>query len=211
VQEVLRENVNIANIRNDLIEAGDRTKRSTNSLLEQLRKYLEHKSFTESKRIYDNIQDILKIITTRGDRDFTRFSMLELDDVVDIDLTMAHDWEFRGFKPPEKINFANTQFEVGQTMSDNAPLFDQFEISIAELRTNIRAALKNRTHIQFVDLVKEYQLKKGIAEVVAYVDIATADKNRHIVKAEEYDVINVVNTASNKSFKVKVPHIIFCK
>ncbi|MEJ7646177.1 MAG: DUF3375 domain-containing protein [Chryseolinea sp.] len=211
VKEVLRENFTIANIRNDLIEAGDRTKRSTNSLLEQLRKYLEHKSFTENKRIYDNIQEMLKIITSQGDRDFSRFNMLELDDIISIDLTMAHAWEIRGFKPPEKVSFTKTKFEEGHTTSDNAPLFDQFEISIADIKATIRSALKNRTHIRFADLVKQHQLTKGVAEVVAYVDIASADKSRHIINAEAYDVIDVTNVASNKTFKVKVPHIIFCR
>jgi hypothetical protein len=211
VQEVQRESFSIANMRNDLIEAGDKTKRSTNSLLEQLRKYLEHKSFTENKRIYDNIQEILRIITTNGDKDFTKVSLLELDNVVDVDLILAYDWDIRGFKPPEKIKFANTNPEEGKNMSNNAPLFDQFEISVAELKNNIRVALKNKNHISFTDLVKEFEIKKGVAEVVAYVEIASMEKSRHIVQRDQHDFIDVINSKTNKKFKVKVPQIVFCK
>lgn len=211
VQEVQRENFNIANVRNDLIEAGDKTKRSTNSLLEQLRKYLEHKSFTENKRIYDNIQEMLRIISINADKDFTKFDLLELDNVIDIDLTLGHGWNVRGFKPPEKIKFANNNPEEGKGTSDKNQLYEQFEISVAELKNNIKSALKNKTHITFTDFVKEFEIKKGVAEVVAYVEIASNEKSRHIVKEDEHEFIDIKNSKSNKNFKVKVPQIIFCK
>lgn len=211
VQEVQRESFSIANMRNDLIEAGDKTKRSTNSLLEQLRKYLEHKSFTENKRIYDNIQEILKIITVSPDKDFTQLDLLELEDVIGINLILGHGWDIRGFKPPDKIKFANTNHEVGKHTSDNTTLFEQFEISMADLKNNIKIALKNKTHISFKDFVKEFEIKKGVAEVVAYVEIASTEKSRHIVKNDQHDFIDIINSKTSKKFKVKVPQIIFCK
>lgn len=211
VQEVQRENFNIANVRNDLIVAGDKTKRSTNSLLEQLRKYLEHKSFTENKRIYDNIQEILKIISVNTDNDFRKVDLLELDSVIDIDLILGHGWDIRGFKPPEKVRFANNNPEEGKGTSDKNQLYEQFEISVAELKNNIKTALKNKTHISFPDLVKEFEIKKGVAEIVAYVEIASNEKNRHIIRDDVHDLIDVKNSKTDKNFKVKVPQIIFCK
>lgn len=211
VREVQRDTFSIANLRNDLIDAGDRTKRSTNSLLEQLRKYLEHKSFTENKRIYDNIQEMLKIISTHPEKDFTKVSLLQVDDIIDIDLTLAHDWEVRGYRPPEKISFANQQPEEGFTTSDDAPLFDQFEISSLELRSNIRTALRNRSHVRFTDFVREFSLTKGVAEVVAYLDIASAERSKHIVDRDAFDIVEVSNVSTDKVFKLKVPRITFCK
>lgn len=211
VQEVQRDTFTIANLRNDLIDSGDRTKRSTNSLLEQLRKYLEHKSFTENKRIYDNIQGMLKLITTRQDIDFTKMNLLQIDDIVDIDLTLAYDWSVRGFRPPAKISFSNQQPEEGLNTSDDTPLFDQVEISTQELRSNIRTALRNRSHIRFTDLVKEFEISKGVAEVVAYLDIASTERSKHIVDGGEFDVVDVKNAFTDKIFKLKVPRITFCK
>lgn len=211
VQEVQRENFSMANVRNDLIEAGDKTKRSTNSLLEQLRKYLEHKSFTENKRIYDNIQEALKIITVSTEKDFSKLDWLEIDNVIDIDLILGHGWEIRGFKPPEKIKFANKNPEEGESTNDNNQLYNQFEISVAELKNNIKTALKNRSHIAFPDFVKEFEINKGVAEIVAYVEIASTEKNRHIMKDDACDFISIKNSKTNKNFKVKVPKIVFCK
>ena len=211
VQEVQRENLNIANIRNDLIEAGDKTKRSTNSLLEQLRKYLEHKSFTENKRIYDNINEILKVIANNSDLDFSKIDFLRIEDVIDIELIMAYDWKIRGFKPPQKVKFADSNFEDGVTTSDNdAALFTQFEINMAELKDNIRNSLKNKTHITFSDFIREFEIKKGVAEVVAYIEIATNEK-KHIIKKDSIEFIEIVNSKTDKKFKLKIPQIIFCK
>jgi len=211
VKEVQRESFNMANVRNDLIEAGDKTKRSTNSLLEQLRKYLEHKSFTENKRIYDNIQEALKIISVNTDKDFNKFEWLELENVIDIDLILGHGWDIRGFKPPEKIKFANNNPEEGKNTNDNTQLYEQFEISIAELKNNIKTALKNRAHITFSDFVKEFEIKRGVAEIVAYVEIASNEKSRHIIKDDVHEFIDIVNLKTNKTFKIKIPQIVFCK
>ena len=51
VQQMQRDSFTIDNIKNNLIDAGDKTKKTTNSLLEQLRKYLEHKSFFENNNL----------------------------------------------------------------------------------------------------------------------------------------------------------------
>ena len=211
VKEVQRDNFNIANVRNDLIEAGDKTKRSTNSLLEQLRKYLEHKSFVENKRIYDNIQEALGIISLNDDKDFTKLDLLELDDVININLILGHEWEVRGFSPPEKIKFANNNPEEGKNSGESNKLYDQFEINAAELKNNIRTALRNRSHITFSDFVKEFEIKKGVAEIVAYVEIALNEKNRHIVKDDVYEFIEIQNFKTSKCYRVKVPYIVFCK
>jgi hypothetical protein len=58
VQQLQKETFRLENIRNNLVEAGDKTKKTTNSLWEQLRKFLEHKSFFENKIIHENITRI---------------------------------------------------------------------------------------------------------------------------------------------------------
>ncbi|MDP3244086.1 MAG: DUF3375 domain-containing protein [bacterium] len=207
VQEVQRENFSIGNVRNNLIEAGDKTKKSTNSLLEQLRKYLEHKSFFENKRIHDNIQEALKIISENPDKDFTKIDLLELDEIINIDLIVDRP----RFNPPQKIKFSNSNPEEGKSTGNNDLLFEQFEINIAELKNNIKAALKNKSQISFSDFVKEFEIQKGVAEVVAYLEIASKEKGKHIVDENLYDFIDIMNSKANKNFRVKIPQIIFCR
>jgi hypothetical protein len=152
VQQMQKESFSIDNIRNNLIDAGDKTKKTTNSLLEQLRKYLEHKSFFENKRIHDNITEMLKIISEKSEIDFSKLVLLELDEVVKIDLIVDRPL----FNPPQKVNFTNKNPEKGISTANNDLLFEQFEINMVELKGKIKSALKNKTQISFTDFVKEF-------------------------------------------------------
>lgn len=207
VQQIQKENFSIDNIRNNLVDAGDKTNKTTNSLLEQLRKYLEHKSFYENKRIHDNIAETLKIISENAERDFSKISLLELDKVIDIDLIL----EKQLYSQPQKIKFANRSPEAGKATANNDLLFDQFEIDIALLKDKIKTALKHKSQISFSDFVKEFEIEKGVAEVIAYVEIACKGRNRHIVDDTQQDAIKIRNSKTNKNFKMKVPQIIFCR
>ncbi|MCF6154081.1 MAG: DUF3375 domain-containing protein [Candidatus Brocadia sp.] len=211
IQQMRKENFSIDNIRNNLVDAGDKTNKTTNSLLEQLRKYLEHKSFFENKRIHDNIIEVLKIISENTEIDYSKLSLLELDKTIRVDLMLAHDWDVRGFKPPQKIKFSNNNPEEGKSTGNNDLLFEQFEIDIAELKNNIKTALKHKSQISFTDFVKEFKIRKGVAEVVAYVEIASKEKNKHTVNEALQEVIEIRNSKTNKNFKVRVPQIIFSR
>ena len=207
IKDIQKENFNIGNVRNNLIEAGDRTKKSTNSLLEQLRKYLEHKTFFENKRIHENIQEILKVLSEQSQVDFSKLDLLHLDDIISVDLTLNRPL----FTPPDKLKFAKNNPIEGVASGDNETLFEQFEISIAELRKKIKTALKSKEQISFVDFIKEYKITKGVAEVVAYVEIASKEKGKHVIKSSEPEYIEVENSKTNKKYRVKIPQIIFCK
>lgn len=207
VQQMQKESFSIENIRNNLIDAGDKTKRTTNSLLEQLRKYLEHKSFFENKRIHDNITEMLKIISEHPETDFSKMDWVEIDKTIKIDLIIDRPL----FSPPEKIKFTNTEMAQGVATADNTLLYDQFEIDMAELRGKIKSALKNKTQIAFTDFVKEYAIEKGVAEVVAYVEIASKERSRHLVDESIDDIIDIRNSKTDKHFKVRIPQIIFCR
>ncbi|MCU0442333.1 MAG: DUF3375 domain-containing protein [Bacteroidia bacterium] len=196
----------IDRIKNNLIEAGDKVNRSTGSLLEQLRKYVEHKSFLENKRIHDNITHILKIISENPEMLNKDDALLEIDNTIRLDLIMERPLH----TPPQKIKFKKTILEEGQTTSENQQLYDQFNIDISLLRNNIKEALKQHSQITLKQLINEYEIKKGVAEVIAYVEIASKD-GKHIYNDEFEEEIIVENTKTNKSFKLKIPQIIYCR
>lgn len=205
IRQMQKENFRIDNIRNNLVDAGDKTNKTTNSLLEQLRKYLEHKSFFENKRIHDNIAEALKIISENAEMDFSKLFLLEPDKIVDIDLIVDRPL----FNPPQKVKFSNSNFEEGISTSNNDLLFEQFEIDIAELKNKIKIALKHKSQVSFSDFVKEFEIEKGVAEIVAYVEIASKEKSKHIIDESFHDLIEIKNSKTDKNFKVKVPQIIF--
>lgn len=207
VRQIQSNNFCMDMLKNNLIDAGDRTNKTTNSLLEQLRKYLEHKSFFENKRIHDNITEGLKILCEHPEIDFVRLPSLELEYIINIDLITDRPL----YTPPNRVKFNNGTLEEGKAIGNNTLLFEQFDVNIPELRNNIRRALKSNPRIAFADFVKEFGIEKGVAEVVAYLDIAAKGGNHHIVSSDLYDEISIRNMKTNKSFKIKIPQITFCR
>jgi len=207
IKQMQKDTFNMENIKYNLVEAGNKTKQTTNTLWEQLRKYLEHKSFFDNRIIYENINKILKIISTENDVDFNEILSLNIDNVIKIDLIANRPL----FSAPQKVKFSNKMLENGETTVDDTKIFEQFEINIPELRNNIETSLKNRTQISIIDLIQVYKIQKGIAEIVAYMGIATKEENKHIIDEQNRQIINIQNTKTNKFFKVEIPQIIFCK
>lgn len=71
--------------------------------------------------------------------------------------------------------------------------------------------MRNKSQVLFTDLIKEFEIKKGVAEVVAYIEIASKERHKHLVDESQYDLIVIKNVKTDKDFKVKIPQIIFCR
>lgn len=207
VQQMRNENFRMELLRNNLIEAGDRTNKTTNSLWNQLRRYLENKSFFENRRILEQINESLKLIFEHPETDFTKLPGLEIDEVIHIDLISERPL----YTPPDSVKFKKQPLEEGQASADNRLLYEQFEIDIPRLKDNIKQSLKTHSRISLAELIREYPIEKGVSEVVAYLDIASKQEKRHSVSAEEEEEILIRNSHTGQLFKVNVPKIIFSK
>ena len=206
VRQMRNENFRMELLRNNLIEAGDRTNKTTNSLWNQLRKYLEHKSFFENKRIHEQIDEGLKLIFEHPEFDFTKLPALEVEDVIRIDLIGDRPL----FSPPEQVKFKKQQIQEGEAVGGNESLYQQFEINIPQLKENIsKMLLKKQKEISLSELIREYPIEKGLAEVVAYLDIASKNEKRHSISTSEEEEIQIRNSQTDQVFKVKIPKIIF--
>ena len=208
VQQMRNENFRMELLRNNLIEAGDRTNKTTNSLWNQLRRYLENKSFFENKRILEQINTGLKLIFEHPETDFNNLPALELDDVIRIDLISDRPL----YSPPEQVKFKKQQLQEGEASGGNELLYEQFEIDIPRLKDNIKQLLKTHPQVSLPELLREFPVEKGVAEVVAYLDIAAKNEKRNSISTdEEEEEILIRNSQTKQVFKVKIPKIIFSR
>ena len=206
VQQIRNENFRMELLRNNLIEAGDRTNKTTNSLWGQLRKYLEHKSFFENKRIPEQISEGLKLIFEHPEIDFTKLPALEVDETIRINLIADQPL----YMPPEQVKFKKQPMQEGKASGGNELLYEQFEINIPKLKDHIKQLLlRKHGPVSLPELIREYPIEKGIAEVVAYLDIASKNEKRCTVSPNEQDEILILNAQTGHRFQVKIPKIIF--
>ena len=109
----------------------------------------------------------------------------------------------------EQVKFKKQQLQEGQASGDNELLYEQFEINIPKLKENIRQLLRYQPQVSLQELIKVHPIEKGVAEVVAYLDIATKNGERHSVSTSEQEEIQICNSQTGQIFKVKIPKIIF--
>lgn len=202
VQKIKSESFPMENIKSNLIAAGDKVNKTRGNLISQLRIYLEQTNLLENKRIYENIQEIKRVLLNCSQLDKKDFPKLEVDDTIKIDLIFERPL----FKPVQDQKIKQVDYEIGQSSLESNALFELFEINMDILRQNIKDCLKKESQISFFDFLKKYPIKKGIAEVIGYLEIVKMENHYSDPNSPEEIIINNVHT--DKQFRVKIPRII---
>jgi hypothetical protein len=113
------------------------------------------------------------------------------------------------FAPPEQIIASERPLTASTLIDDDAliALYDTFFIDETLLHDNIQRALMSRSEITLPELVKQYPIKQGIAELVAYLLIA-AQESQHTVERNLSEEITI-NMLEGEESRIIVPHIVF--
>lgn len=200
----VREETTIERIKTNLVDAGDKVNRTNDGLIEQIRKFVEQKSLLESKRILKSIETIESLLIEAKESIDTNAALMEIDGLVKPFLFMERPL----FNPPAKIVFENVIIEDGQSNADTHILFEQFHIDIEILMNNVKTLLRTRSQIPLSEVLEHYKATKGVAEILAYVQIASKE-NRHYINNQETEELFAENVETGKVFKIKAPTIIF--
>ena len=100
--------------------------------------------------------------------------------------------------------------QEGKASGGNELLYEQFEINIPKLKDHIKQLLlRKHGPVSLPELIREYPIEKGVAEIVAYLDIASKNEKRCTVSHNEQDEILILNAQTGQRFQVKIPKIIF--
>jgi hypothetical protein len=200
----IKNDTTIDRLKTNLVEAGDKVNRTNDGLLEQLRKFVEQKSLLESKRILNSIDRIESILLEVKDSIEQDFPLLMIDGLFKPTFIMERPL----FKPPVKILFQETEIEEGESDAATSALYEQFFIDVEILKENVRSLLKNKPQVSLEEVFIHYKPKKGIAEVLGYMQIASRE-NKHLIDYERKQELVVENTETEKQFKIEVPIVVF--
>ncbi len=152
----------------DWLEAGEHTQRTVARLSQQLRRFLDDQAWLENRRIMDILQGIeAKALSLRGTAPTGNFMEI-VDTVADIELPMERPLYSPAFKP--QINDAF--IDAGEDALNADVLFTQFVVDKAKLATQIRRSLQDKSQITLREICERYPLEKGLAELMAYLELA---------------------------------------
>jgi hypothetical protein len=200
----IKSDTTIDRLKTNLVEAGDKVNRTNDGLLEQLRKFVEQKSLLESKRILNSIDRIESLLFELKDSIDTDFPLLMIDGLFKPTFIMERPL----FRPPVKILFQDSEIKEGESDAETDALYEQFFIDIELLKANIRALLKNKSHVSLEEVFLHYKPVKGIAEVLGYMQIASRE-NKHLIDFERKQQLIVGNAETDKQFTIEVPIVVF--
>jgi flagellar motility protein MotE (MotC chaperone) len=155
----------------DWLEAGEVAQRTVARLSEQLRRYLDDQAWLENRRIMQLIRGVEQnALAVRSAP--PSGVVMELDEPApEIELPMERPL----YTPPFKARVEQQQVEYGDQSVAAEALFEQVYVDKTELLARIRQALQTRSQVSLADLVAQWELEKGLAELVTYLSLASED------------------------------------
>lgn len=191
-----------------LMEAGEKVKKTSASLSEHLRRFLEGRAWLENRRIMEIIRSIekqameLQAIPPRD----SAFSWLE-DVRPDMDLTMG-----RGLFDPDKnrhILLQDVKLVEGAGDFESDALYHVHFVDEAALRRRLDDALREATQITLGELCSRFPLEKGLSELLAYLNIAAKD-DKAVIDDESRQTV-AWRDPQGREKRATIPRVIFVR
>jgi len=189
----------------DWLEAGENTQRTVARLSQQLRRFLDDQAWLENRRIMDILHSLEGGALAVRETPPTGGFMWLADTAADIDLPFERPLHIPVVKPL----LADLDLDQEGTEVDAAALYSQVVIDRAELSRHIRQALQNRAQISLGELVTAHPLSHGLAELVAYLQLAS-DLPHTVIDEQTQDTIEW-RTAAGGVRCARLPRLIFVR
>jgi hypothetical protein len=157
-------------VHHDWLEAGEHTQRTVAQLSQQLRRFLDDRAFLENRRILDLLHGIeSKSLALRGSPPAGNLMAMAAMGA-DVELPLERPL----FAPSVKPRLADLALVAGEDDIDTTRLFDQVVVDKARLRSAVQRALRHQPQITLRELLAAEPLQQGLAELVAYLELAHA-------------------------------------
>ncbi|HEX5337071.1 MAG TPA: DUF3375 domain-containing protein, partial [Gallionella sp.] len=190
----------------DWLEAGEHTQRTVSLLSQQLRRFLDDQVWLENRRIMEIIHHIeAHALALREDMP-KEAAFMEIDDVAPgIELPMERPLFSALVKP-----VLTDRIPVGDDADVAADaLFGHVVVDKAQLAAQVRQALQTRQQVTLEELLTEFPLEHGLAELVTYLALASED-NKALFDDVNFDVVRWVD-GGGMNRRASLPRVIFSR
>ena len=189
----------------DWLEAGEHTQRTVAQLSQQLRRFLDDQAYLENRRIMDLLHGIeahavaLREILPTG-------TFMDIDEAAaDVELPMERPL----YRPALRPRIDAVELQAGEADFAAEALFEQVVIDRAELARHLRQSLQTRTQVTLAELLATQPLRHGLAELVAWLQLAGERANTVFDEACEEPVR--WQTAAGEWKQAALPRVIFLR
>ncbi|MFZ3017176.1 MAG: DUF3375 domain-containing protein [Gallionella sp.] len=190
----------------DWLEAGEHTQRTVSLLSQQLRRFLDDQVWLENRRIMEIIHHIeAHALALREDMPKDT-AFMEIDDVAPgIELPMERPLFSVLVKP-----VLTDRISVGDDADVAADaLFGHVVVDKAQLAAQVRQSLQTRQQVTLEELLSEFPLEHGLAELVTYLALASED-SKALFDDDNCDVVRWVD-GGGVSRSASLPRVIFSR
>jgi hypothetical protein len=187
----------------DWLDAGEVAQRTVARLSEQLRRFLDDQLFLENKRILTLIREIEQsALALRSEPPGGPFAEIE-DNAASIELPMDKPL----FVPPWKPVVDSGGVDVGEASISADALYEQVYVDRVRLAENVRRSLETFGQAALAAIVDAHPLENGLAELVAYLAIASEDR-RHVIDDQRRQTIQWIDS-QGVARQATLPLVIF--
>lgn len=207
----LRPDARMRRVHYDWLEAGEHTQRTVAQLSQQLRRFLDDQTWLENRRIMDILHSIEARALALRDHPPSGEVMRIADAAAAIELPMERPLFTPAAKP--LLHFYLDDDPEDEAALDDSALYAQVVVDRQRLIRYIRHALQTRGQITLRELVEGQPLQQGLAELVAYLDLAGSEFSS-VVEEGMTDPIEWDMTADDGTVvhrQAQTPRIIFVK
>ena len=159
----------VTNLHQDWLPAVEQTQATVRQLSQQMRRLLDDKVFLENKRIMQLVRSIESgALGTREAPPSGVFMEIAAQSV-----EVALPFERPLYEPSRRIMVDDVVVAANDAEVDAGALFRQFHVDTERLRSNIDDVLADAEQATLGDVAAAHPLSQGLAEIVAYYQLAT--------------------------------------
>jgi hypothetical protein len=158
-------------LREELFSAAGDTQRTVASLSAQLRRFLDERSWTETRRIHEAIKSALAAAMRVGDGEL-RESASELPGM-GADLALPLERPLYTPRVHARLDTSLAESKDDEPLEALVDLFDISHIDLAALRDAVAATIASYGgHASLAQVVAAHPLAEGLAELIGYLQVA---------------------------------------
>jgi hypothetical protein len=177
-----------------------------NLLVEQLRRHLDDQAWLKNRRILELIRGIERRVVAIKDSPPEVPAFVELDEIrPGLELVMSRNL----FTPPSNPASDDRPLTEAHVDIQVDARYRQTRLDEAELKARIRKALQTRSQITLGELSERFPMRKGLAEVIGYFNLANRG-DKALISDTEQEVLDLVTT-DGRPRRVELPKVIFLR